>query len=569
MKGGNLGMIIKNIKDVMPWEILGEDIIHEDIFLIKKGTELSKRMIDLLKKRQIEEIKISLNDSKQFQEQAHELNSELPPAVNKHDKNTVRDIFFQSLAHVGYEHRFGKILNKNEDVQFLIQLFTNMHMKFDFIDTLYALKKWDHYTFKHSFDVFILGTLLAKRHDIHSLDSVALGYLFHDIGKIEISQDILGKKGKLTFDEFELIQKHTVKGEVILNSLEQYHIAHFARSHHERIDGTGYPDHLSGRALSRELRILNIVDVYSALTLKRPYKNAIPAQEALQILTQNINKYDKEILYDFIGALGIYPAHSTVLLSDHTTATIDEISKHTPILPIVKRIDQDAPVTLPLDFSLTVAGMIHFQAKSFQTRFKAFCNELVRGNKQSCSDRFTDLIDGLRLEEIYKKIFLPAYRKTVKLLNNNQITQIQYYVSHAILIELLEQLEYEMRELNNYTGNMSLIIDKKSHHLVPLKIVLGLLHIENIFPIVTDFPLSENHFKKHVVENDIESVCIVYTNERTMRKYQSMFAQQSNLVHISFHQLEQILNEITESKSGRIDFYRRLFNNGEVLTTGS
>ncbi len=568
MKGGTLGMIVKNIKDIMTGEILGEDVIHGDIFLIKKGTELSKRMIDLLKKRQIEKIKISLNDSEAFQEQNHGLNSELPPAINKYNENTIKDTFFQSLAHVGYEHRFGKILNKNEDVQFLIQLFTDMHMNYDFMDTLYMLKSWDHYTFKHSFDVFVLGTLLAKRQGIHSLDSVALGYLFHDIGKIKISQDILSKKGKLTFNEFERIKKHTIKGEIILNALGQNHIAHFARSHHERIDGTGYPDHLSEKALSKEIKILNIVDVYSALTLKRPYKDAIPAQEALQILTQNINKYDKEILYDFIEALGIYPAHSTVLLSDHTTATIDEVSKYTPILPIVKRIDQDAPITLPLDFSLTVSGMIHSQSKSFQMRFKVFFNDLIRGDKQTCSDRFTDLVDGLQLEEIYTKIFLPSYRKTVKLLNENLITQIQYYVSHAILIELLEQLEREMKELNNYKFKMSLIIDKKSHNLVPLKIVLGLLHIENIFPIVTDFPLSENHFKKHVVENDIESICIVYSNERTMRKYQSMFDQQLNLVHISFHQIEQILNEITEIKSGRIDFFRQLFSYGEALITG-
>src|SRR5690625_4016615 len=116
---------------------------------------------------------------------------------------------------------------------------------------------------------------------------------------------------------------------------------------------------------------------------------------------------------------------------------------------------------------------------------------------------------------------------------------------------------------------MLLVVDKKVLDLVLLKIVIGLLHIENIFPIITDFPLSENHFKKHIVENDIESVCLVYSNERTMRKYQSMFVDHLNLVHISFHQLEKFLKEISTNNSKHINFYRRLFNYGEELTTGS
>lgn len=552
----------------MPREILGENVIHEGIFLIKKGTTLSKRMIDLLKKRQIEEIKILQHDVDSLLEQDHKVNSK-PPLINKYKDDTIRDTFFHSLANIGNECRYGKILNKDEDVEFLIQLYTNMHMHHDLIDTLYSLKTWDHYSFIHSIDVFILGTLLAKRQGVHALDSVALGYLFHDIGKKEIPQHVLSKKGKLTFDEFELIQKHTIKGEAILKSLGQNHIAHFARSHHERMDGTGYPDKLTDQELSKEMRILHIVDVYSALTLKRPYKAPVPSQDALKILMQEVNKYDHSILADFIEALGIYPANATVLLSDHTTATIDQISKHTPILPVVRRKDQNMPVTLPLDFSLTVSEMIHFQAKSFQTRFKLFCNDLIKGNKQTCSDRFTELVDGLQFEEIYTKIFLPAYQKTNELFYDNQLTHIQYYVSQAILIELLEQLEREMKDLNDYKFKLSIFIDKKSHHLVPFKIMLGLFHIENIFPIVNDFPLSENHFKEHLIKNESEAVCIVYSQEKMMHKYQSLFAEQPQLVHISFQQLDQILKEITWINNERINFYRKIFTHGKRLSTSS
>src|SRR5690625_1036812 len=106
-------MIVKNIKDIMPREILGENVIHEGIFLIKKGTTLSKRMIDLLKKRQIEEIKILQHDVDSLLEQDHKVNSK-PPLINKYKDDTIRDTFFHSLANIGNECRYGKILNKDE-----------------------------------------------------------------------------------------------------------------------------------------------------------------------------------------------------------------------------------------------------------------------------------------------------------------------------------------------------------------------------------------------------------------------------------------------------------------------
>ena len=243
--------------------------------------------------------------------QSHEVKTKIP-ITSTYKETKARDTFFNSLSFVGHEHRYGKMLNHDKDVQLLIQLFTDIHMNDHFIDTLYALKTWDHFAFVHSFDVFVLGTLIAKRLGLHQLESIALGFLFHDIGKMEISQDILAKEGKLTFNEFERIKRHTIEGEAILNSLGQSQIAHFARSHHERMDGSGYPDKLSKKELSKELRILQIIDVYSALTLQRPYKDEIPAQEALQILARDVNKYDKSILLELIEALAIYPSHSTV-----------------------------------------------------------------------------------------------------------------------------------------------------------------------------------------------------------------------------------------------------------------
>lgn len=375
-------MIIKNIKDVTRGDILAADIIHENTMLIKKDTKLTDSMIHLLRKKQIEAINILANERHIETFSSQDLMLHSGSSVSKeYREEQAKNTFFHALSAVGHEHRYGKILNKDHDLQQIMQLFIDMHVNHNFIDILYTLKNQDHYTFIHSFDVFVLGTLLSKRQGIHHFDDIALGYLFHDIGKIEIAQDVLNKKGKLTFSEFSLIQKHTIKGEDILNALQQNHIAHFAHSHHERIDGSGYPDKLLDKDLPKTLKILHIVDVYSALTLKRPYKDALPAQEALQILMQDVKKYDKGILYDFIEALSIYPEDAIVLLSDHTTAIIKQVDNQSPILPNVKRVDQELAVTLPLNLSLTIAKMIDFQSTSFRSRLEEFLNDLMKGAK--------------------------------------------------------------------------------------------------------------------------------------------------------------------------------------------
>src|SRR5690606_7944953 len=121
------------------------------------------------------------------------------------------DTFKRALMLVAHEHRYGKILNRDEDVQFLMQLFIHLHKKHDYIDTFYALRSWDEYTYLHSIDTFILGTLFAKKHGVHNIELVALGFLFHDIGKTKIPQKLLSKRGKLTYREFEIIKKHTTE----------------------------------------------------------------------------------------------------------------------------------------------------------------------------------------------------------------------------------------------------------------------------------------------------------------------------------------------------------------------
>jgi putative two-component system response regulator len=116
------------------------------------------------------------------------------------------------------------------------------------------------------------------------------GYL-HDIGKVAIPDSILFKPGKLSAEEWVLMRTHSVRGEEIcrpLRSLAQ--VLPIIRNHHERWDGTGYPDGLRGEKIPLLARVLQFADAFDALTTERPYKAAFPREEALEILMDESEK---------------------------------------------------------------------------------------------------------------------------------------------------------------------------------------------------------------------------------------------------------------------------------------
>ncbi|MGH9675420.1 MAG: HD-GYP domain-containing protein, partial [Bryobacteraceae bacterium] len=116
------------------------------------------------------------------------------------------------------------------------------------------------------------------------------GYL-HDIGKVCIPDSILFKKGPLNEEEWIIMRSHTVKGEEICRPMKSLaSVLPIIRNHHERWDGTGYPDGIKGEKISLLARILQIADVYDALTTARPYKPAQPSEEALQILEDEVRR---------------------------------------------------------------------------------------------------------------------------------------------------------------------------------------------------------------------------------------------------------------------------------------
>lgn len=155
----------------------------------------------------------------------------------------------------------------------------------------------DNYTYQHSRNVLDYSLLLfQKLQPEATINDLSTAALFHDVGKCLIPDEILKKPGKLTASEFQQIMKHPAASARMLQSRFGTHIAEISRSHHERMDGSGYPFGLTGEEIPLEGRIIAVADSFDAMTSKRVYKDSCMSFEAAaEELCSITNLYDPTV----------------------------------------------------------------------------------------------------------------------------------------------------------------------------------------------------------------------------------------------------------------------------------
>lgn len=170
--------------------------------------------------------------------------------------------------------------------------------------SLLAITSYDFYTYTHSVNVGVLSVMLSKgllggsyAHDMHELGA---GFFLHDIGKVRIDPAILNKPAGLTDEEMKTMRTHPFQGYKILRETNQLteECRVIVMQHHERADGTGYPNRLGANEIHLYGRICCIADVYDALTADRPYKQRLKPFEALKIMKEEMLTHFHRELFD-------------------------------------------------------------------------------------------------------------------------------------------------------------------------------------------------------------------------------------------------------------------------------
>ncbi|MGF1581908.1 MAG: diguanylate cyclase [Gemmataceae bacterium] len=204
-----------------------------------------------------------------------------------------------------------------------------------------AIELRDPYTGGHAHRVTEYSLAIAKGLGLSPTDiyQLQMGGPLHDIGKIGVHDSILRKPGKLTVEEFEQIQMHTVHGATILETIPALRLfAPIARSHHEKWDGTGYPDQLAGEDIPFLARVVAVGDTFDAMTSDRPYRKGLPLDRAFDEIERQAGKqFDARCVEAFLKQ------RETICQLHHSLAGVAE-TEHELTLPPVESPSKNARI---------------------------------------------------------------------------------------------------------------------------------------------------------------------------------------------------------------------------------
>ncbi|MDD6351721.1 MAG: HD-GYP domain-containing protein [Lachnospiraceae bacterium] len=201
------------------------------------------------------------------------------------------------------------------------------------------LKTSDEYTFEHSVDVATISMIIAKQQKKSRKEVYEIGMagLLHDIGKTKVPPEILNKPARLTPEEFEIMKKHsTYSYEMVQDNSEIPDSVKVAMlQHHEKIDGSGYPNGAMASGIHPYAKILTVADIYDALVTDRPYKQGMPPGQAVEMLMAMTDKLDMNDLKSFLSSMILYPVDSYVELSNGETARVVQKNPEGLLRPVV------------------------------------------------------------------------------------------------------------------------------------------------------------------------------------------------------------------------------------------
>lgn len=238
-------------------------------------------------------------------------------------------------------------------------IISSLNRNMDALTSLAKVKKYDAYTFEHCVNVSIYATAFGRflGLDEQKLHLLGMAGIFHDAGKMLVPQEILNAPRRLSPEEFAIMKSHVQLGLDCLERSTSMSDAVFAGvgQHHEKFNGAGYPNGISGDQISPFGRIMSVVDIFDALTAKRIYKDPMPCTKALSIMYgMHGEAWEEGVVERFIKMLGIYPVGTPVLTSSGFRAVVSQSNPSAPLCPtmLVVSDPQGKPILPPREIDL-------------------------------------------------------------------------------------------------------------------------------------------------------------------------------------------------------------------------
>ncbi|MEH6557068.1 MAG: HD-GYP domain-containing protein [Oceanicoccus sp.] len=248
--------------------------------------------------------------------------------------------------------RLGRGINIKEVKASVSECVSSILRNPDAIMWMSRIRDKDEYTMEHSLNVGLLAISFGRHLGFaeEDLNKLGLAGMLHDVGKMRTPNEVLNKEGQLSRDEFSIMQSHAQHGrDILVSHKDIYHGAvDVAYSHHEALDGTGYPRKLKASGITEFTRVVTLCDVYDAITSERVYKAGRSSLDALKVLYQNKGtKFDKNLVDQYIGNIGLYPPGSIVELRNGLVGIVINTNYRHRHLPKVLVLRDEAKMPRP------------------------------------------------------------------------------------------------------------------------------------------------------------------------------------------------------------------------------